>query len=61
LVEIAPDVQPQHIAWVISGTAGGRGNSTVEAEFIQVQAGNKGIDDADQCIGRDIIINTGWK
>jgi hypothetical protein len=25
LVEVAPDVQPKHIAWVVSGTAGGRG------------------------------------
>jgi len=44
---VAPDVQPQHIARVVSGTAGGRGNGTVEAELSQVQAGNKGIDDAD--------------
>jgi len=45
---------------VISGTAGGRSNST--AKRVQPSSAcNKGINDADQCIGRDIVINTGRK
>jgi hypothetical protein len=61
LVEIAPDVQPQHVAWVVSGTAGRRGNGAVEAKLGQVQAGDKGIHDLDQRVGRDIVIDAGWK
>ena len=48
-------------ARVVSGTAGGHGNGAAEAQLSQVQGGNKGIDDTDQCIGRDIILNARWK
>jgi hypothetical protein len=55
LVEVALVVQLQHIAWVVSWTASGCGDSMVKAELSQVQARNTSIDDADRRVGSDIV------
>jgi hypothetical protein len=38
LVEIAPDVEPHHVPWMVSGTAGGGGDGSAEAKLSQVQS-----------------------
>lgn len=51
LVEIAPDVGPEHVAGKISGAA--------EAELSEVQAGDVRIDDTHERVGPDIVLYAG--
>jgi hypothetical protein len=59
LVEISPDVEPQHVGWMVSGTAGGCGDGAAETQLCQVQAGDERIDDADQRITSNIVADAG--
>lgn len=43
---------------MVSRAAGDRSDSATEAKLSQVQAGNKSIDDSDQCVRGNIVINT---
>jgi hypothetical protein len=40
---------------MVSGSTGGRGNGASEAQLSQVQAGDEGIDNADDSVGSDVI------
>jgi hypothetical protein len=57
LVEIAPDIEAQHIARMITGPASGGRFRPCEAQIDKVQTVDKGIDDADKAIRRNIVVN----
>jgi hypothetical protein len=57
LVEIAPDVETQHVAWSKAGPAGCGGHRPVKAELGEVEAVDKGVDNAHQRIKRDIVLD----
>lgn len=56
LVEIAPDVEPEHVARAVTRTAGGRGDGAAEAQLCQVEAGDECIDHAHERVRGDIIV-----
>jgi hypothetical protein len=57
LVEIAPYIEAQHIARMIAGPASGGRYRPCEAQIDKVQTVDKGIDDADKAIRRNIVVN----
>jgi hypothetical protein len=61
LVEVAPDVEPEHISGMEAGASSRCGDGTIKAQLRQVQAFDKRIDDADQGIWCDVVIDAGWK
>ena len=61
LVEIAPDVEPKHIAGMETRPPCHGRDGAPEPKLAQVQAANEHIDDAHQCVLRDVVVDTGRK
>lgn len=61
LVEVTPDVEPQHVAWMIARSSRRCRHRTIKTELGEIKATNESIDDANQRVLADIVINTGWK
>lgn len=59
LIEIAPDVQAEHITRMIAGPASCRSHCPREAKLAKIQAFNEGVDHADERIVFNIVVDAG--
>jgi hypothetical protein len=57
LIEIAPDIQPQHVSGVISGPPRCRTDRALEGKPDKIKAADKSIDDTNQSIRGNLIID----
>ena len=61
MVEIAPNVEAEHVARLVPRPARSRCGDPIEAQFDKVGAGDERIDDADECVLRDVVVDASWQ
>lgn len=59
LIEVAPDVEPEHVCRIEARTAGRGGDRAGEAEVGQVEARDECVDDPHESLGGDVVVDAG--
>jgi hypothetical protein len=61
LVEIAPNVEAEHVTRLESWPASRRRDGPVKAQLGQVQTSDECIDDTDEAVWRHVVVDACWQ